>query len=136
VVRALTAPEQAQFEKGKAQFAALCAACHQPNGQGLAGLAPSLVYSNWVLGDERILARIVLNGKVRENLIMPPWKAALDDESIAALLTFVRRSWGNEADPVPPASVAAVRSAVAERDEPFTETDLQEIARTMRRSRR
>jgi len=136
VVRALTAPEQAQFEKGKAQFMALCAACHQPNGQGLAGLAPSLIYSNWVLGDERILARIVLNGKVRENLIMPPWKAALDDDSIAALLTFVRRSWGNEADPVPPASVAAVRSAVATRDEPFTEADLQEVARTLRRSRR
>ena len=136
VVRALTAPEQAQFEKGKAQFMALCAACHQPNGQGLAGLAPSLVYSNWVLGDERILARIVLNGKVRENLIMPPWKAALDDDSIAALLTFVRRSWGNEADPVPPASVAAVRSAVAGRDEPFTEADLQDVARTLRRSRR
>ena len=136
VVRALTAPEQAQFEKGKAQFAALCAACHQPNGQGLAGLAPSLVYSKWVLGDERILARIVLNGKVQENLIMPPWKAALDDESIAALLTFVRRSWGNEADPVPPAAVAAVRSAVAGRDDPFTEADLQEVARTMRRSRR
>jgi glucose/arabinose dehydrogenase/mono/diheme cytochrome c family protein len=136
VVRALTGPEQAQFEKGKAQFAALCAACHQPNGQGLAGLAPSLVYSKWVLGDERILARIVLNGKVQENLIMPPWKAALDDESIAALLTYLRRSWGNEADPVPPASVATARAAVAGRDEPFTEADLQEIARTMRRSRR
>src|SRR5205085_1040520 len=36
--RPLTEAEQAQFDRGKAQYAALCAACHQPNGQGLAGL--------------------------------------------------------------------------------------------------
>lgn len=136
VARALTLPEKAQYEKGQAQFAALCAACHQPNGQGLAGLAPSLVYSKWVLGDERLLARVVLNGKVTENLIMPPWKAALDDEKMAAVMTYIRRSWGNEADPVPASSVAAVRAAVAGRDDPFTEADLQEVARTLRPSRR
>lgn len=136
VGRALTLPEKAQFENGQAQFNALCAACHQPTGQGLAGLAPSLVYSKWVLGDERLLARIVLNGKVQENLVMPPWKAALDDEKIAAILTYIRRAWGNEADPVPAASVSAVRGALTGREDPFTEADLQEIARTLRPSRR
>jgi len=136
VVRALSLPEKAQFEKGQAQFNALCVACHQPNGQGLAGLAPSLVYSKWVLGDERLLARIVLNGKVQENLVMPPWKAALDDEKLAAILTYLRRSWGNEADPVPVASVSAVRGALGSREDPFTEADLQEIARTLRPGRR
>ena len=60
-MRPLTAEEQSLFEKGKTQYATLCAACHQPTGQGLAGLAPSLVYSRWVLGDPRVLARIVLN---------------------------------------------------------------------------
>ncbi len=136
VVRALTVPEKAQFDQGQTHYVAFCAACHQPNGQGLAGLAPSLVYSKWVLGDERLLARIVLNGKVQENLVMPPWKAALDDEKIAALLTYIRRSWGNEADPVQAGSVSAVRGAVAGREEPFTEADLQEIARTLRPGRR
>lgn len=129
--RPLTAPEQALFEKGKAQFAALCAACHQPNGQGLAGLAPSLVYSRWVLGDARILSRIVLNGKTQENLVMPPWKAALDDENIAAVLTFLRRSWGHDADPVTPTVVAESRQATAARDEPFTNADLQELMQTL-----
>lgn len=134
--RPLTAAEQALFEKGKAQFATLCAACHQPNGQGLAGLAPSLVYSKWVLGDARIMARIVLNGKTRENLVMPPWKASLDDENIAALMTFIRRSWDNDADPVATSVVADVRKEIAGREEPFTEEELIEVARTLRPGRR
>ena len=113
------------------QFAVLCAACHQPNGQGLAGLAPSLVYSRWVLGDPRILARIVLNGKVQENMVMPPWKAALDDENIAAVLTFIRRSWGHEADAVTAPVVAEARRATASREEPFTDADLEEVAEAL-----
>jgi mono/diheme cytochrome c family protein/glucose/arabinose dehydrogenase len=127
----LSSEQQLLFDKGKAQFAALCAACHQPNGQGLAGLAPSLVYSRWVLGDPRILARIVLNGKVQENMVMPPWKAALDDENIAAVLTFVRRSWGHEGDPVSPDVVAEARKQTASRDEPFSDADLEEVAQSL-----
>jgi mono/diheme cytochrome c family protein len=134
--RPLTAAEQAQFEKGQAQWLATCAACHQPNGQGLPGLAPSLVYSKWVLGDPRMLARIILNGKARENLIMPPWKAALNDEAIAAVMTFIRRSWDHDADPVSAAVVAEARRGVAGRDEPFSEEDLLEIAQTLRPMRR
>jgi mono/diheme cytochrome c family protein len=136
VAKSLTAEEQALFAKGKAQFAALCAACHQPNGQGLAGLAPSLVYSRWVLGDPRILARIVLNGKVQENMVMPPWKAALDDENIAAVITYVRRSWGHEADPVLPAVVAEARKATTSRDEPFSDADLEELAESLGTAKR
>jgi len=129
--RPLNAAEQALFEKGQAQFAALCAACHQPNGQGLAGLAPSLLYSKWVIGDQRVLARIVLNGKTQENLVMPPWKAALDDEAVAGVLTFLRRSWGHDAEPVPPAIVADARKDTAGRDEPFTDADLEELVQAL-----
>jgi mono/diheme cytochrome c family protein len=129
--RPLSTDEQVLFDKGKAQFAALCAACHQPNGQGLAGLAPSLVYSRWVLGDPRILSRIVLNGKVQENLVMPPWKAALDDENIAAVVTFIRRSWGHQADPIAPAEVAEARAATTARSEPYSDADLQELAQEL-----
>lgn len=134
--RPLTPDEQALFDKGQVQFATLCAACHQPNGQGLAGLAPSLLYSRWVLGDARALTRIVLNGKVQENLTMPPWKAALNDEAIAGVLTFVRRSWGHEADPVTTAAVAAVRAAVATREEPWSDADLNELMQTLAPARR
>jgi mono/diheme cytochrome c family protein len=129
--RSLTAEEQALFDKGQAQFAMLCAACHQPNGQGLAGLAPSLLYSRWVLGDPRVLTRIVLNGKVQENLTMPPWKAALNDEAIAGVLTFVRRSWGHEADPVTIAAVSEARAATAKREEPWSDADLVELMQSL-----
>jgi glucose/arabinose dehydrogenase/mono/diheme cytochrome c family protein len=135
-VRPMTEAEQALFEKGKTAWAATCAACHQPNGQGLAGLAPSLVNSKWVLGDPRLMARIILNGKTQENMVMPPWKAALNDETIAALMTFIRRSWDHDADPVAPGVVADVRRDVSAREEPFTEAELQELAQTLRPQRR
>jgi glucose/arabinose dehydrogenase/mono/diheme cytochrome c family protein len=134
--RPLTADEQKLFDAGKVQFAALCAACHQPNGQGLAGLAPSLIYSKWVLGDPRVLARIVLNGKVQENLVMPPWKAALNDEAVAGVLTFVRRSWGHDADPVSPRVVAEARKDTESREEPYSEADLQELVQALGPERR
>lgn len=130
-VVALTPAEEAAFNQGKTQFLTLCAACHQPNGQGLPGLAPSLVYSRWILGDPRILARIVLNGKTQQNLAMPGWKAMLNDEAIANVLTFARRSWGHEAGPVGVATVADARADTANREEPWTDTDLQALAQRL-----
>ena len=130
VVVPLTPAQQARFDKGAAQFAAVCAACHQPTGLGLAGLAPPLVNSNWALGDERVLARIVLCGKAQENLIMPPMRA-FDDETLAGVLTYIRRSWGHDAAPVEPSVVAAARKAVAKRDEPWTESDLAELVQEL-----
>jgi len=67
---------------------------------------------------------------------MPPWKATLDDEKVAAVLTFLRRSWNHDADPVAPPAVAEARQATQGREEPFTETELQELARSMRPRRR
>jgi mono/diheme cytochrome c family protein len=132
----LTPEQQALFDKGQKQFAVLCATCHQPNGQGLAGLAPSLLYSRWVLGDDRVLARIVLNGKAQENLTMPPWRAALDDEAIAGVLTFVRRSWGHDANPVTPAVVAEARAATAKREEPWSDADLEDLLQGLEPAKR
>jgi len=131
-VRPLNADEQALFEKGKTQFATICAACHQANGQGLPGLAPSLIFSRWILGDPRVLARIVLSGKSQQNLFMPPWKGVLNDEAIAAALTYARRSWGHEADPVDLATVAEARKAMASRDEPWTDADLEELVKELK----
>ncbi|HUR58259.1 MAG TPA: c-type cytochrome [Opitutaceae bacterium] len=136
VARALTPAEQTAFDQGKEKFATLCAACHQPNGQGLAGLAPSLIYSRWVLGDPRILARIVLNGKVQENLVMPPWKAALDDQAVAGVLTFIRRSWGHDAEPIHAGTVAEARKDTAKRDEPFSDADLEELTQSLTPARK
>ena len=124
----LTPEQKAWFEKGRTVYAGICAACHQPNGEGLSGLAPQLLYSRYVLGAGRNLARIVLCGKESEGLVMPPLRT-LDDESIAAALTFVRQSWGHNAPPVAPAVVTEVRRQIAAREEPWTDEELGALAR-------
>jgi mono/diheme cytochrome c family protein len=126
----LTPAQKALFEKGQAQYANVCAACHQPSGQGLPGLALPLVNSRWVLGDDRVLARIVLCGKAQDNMIMPAMRA-FDDETLAGVLTFIRRSWGHEASPVSIATVAEARTAVAKREEPWTDSDLEELVQNL-----
>ncbi len=131
-----TPAEQAQYDKGKVQFAAICAACHQPEGQGLVGLAPPLVNSRWVNDDDRVLARIVLNGKAQENMVMPTLKAALDDESISNILTYVRNSWGHAAGAVAVKTVAEARAATAKREEPWSDEDLAGLVQELGIGRR
>ena len=129
--RPLAANEKAQYETGRQYFAKICTACHQPDGQGLPGLAPSLVNSRWVQDDPRILARIVLNGFGQENLVMPPWKQVLNDEAIASVLTFIRKSWGHDADSVSPAIVAEARRETATRELPLSDYDLETLVLTL-----
>jgi mono/diheme cytochrome c family protein len=111
-----------------------CAACHQANGEGVAGRFPPLADSEWVTGDLRILSRILLQGMegpmtVRGNRyegLMPAWPN-LSDRDIAAVLTYIRGSWNNDASEVPPELVADVRAAVGNRTSPWTEPELREV---------
>lgn len=120
VVTPLTAAQAASFERGKTIFNGLCAACHQPHGYGLDGLAPPLVDSEWVLGKPDVLARIVMNGlggpvKVGGrtwDLSMPPM-AQLNDEDLAAVVTYVRREWEHTAAPVDAKFVKGLRDQYA-----------------------
>lgn len=132
--RPLTADEQARFEMGKILYTGVCAGCHQPNGAGLDGIAPPLVDSEWVLGSPDRVSRIVLHGvrgyiKVkgrRYQLDMPPL-GALGDEPIAAVLTYLRREWGHDADPIAPEFIEAVRKKEAGRTDSWTEKELLKI---------
>jgi putative membrane-bound dehydrogenase-like protein len=122
VLATLSATERKRFEQGREEFR-LCAACHQPQGQGMAGLAPALVGSPWVNGNSAAAIRIVLQGKTGGEMTMPPL-ASLEDDKIAAILTYVRHAWGNEAAAVSAAEVQAVRSETRLREEPWNETEL------------
>jgi mono/diheme cytochrome c family protein len=122
VLAALSETERKRFEQGREEFK-LCAACHQPQGQGMAGLAPPLVGSPWVNGSSAATIRIVLQGKTNGETTMPPL-AALEDDKIAAILTYVRHAWGNEASAVTAGEVQAVRSETKLREEPWNETEL------------
>lgn len=132
VVTPLTAQQQKLFERGSALFRATCAQCHLEDGRGLEGKGTPLRDSEWVLGSEQRLIRIVLNGLkgqitvqgVAYNMEMPAFGEAFSDEEIAAILTYLRREWGHAADAVAPATVAAVRAALGGREEPWTEAEL------------
>ena len=108
-----------------------CSACHQGQGDGRAGLAPPLAGSDWVLGDDERLIRVVLHGLTGPivvsdeewNLTMPAWAAVLSDDEVAAALTHVRSTWGNDAPPVDPADVAAIRASET-RSSPWTMPEL------------
>ncbi|HEX7858715.1 MAG TPA: c-type cytochrome [Verrucomicrobiae bacterium] len=130
----LTAEEQALFEAGRTAYPLICGSCHQPNGQGLDGLAPPLVDADWATGSPERLARIVLQGvrgplnvkgKVWE--LEMPQVSVLSDQEIAALLTYIRREWGHQASAIKPDFIAKVRKDTETREEAWTEPELLKI---------
>ena len=131
----LTAEQQQFVETGRQLYTALCAACHQPNGQGQEGLAPPVANSEWITGPEGRLIRIVLQGvggpmvvNGREySLEMPGLGAVLSDEQIAQILSFIRRDFGNVAPVVETSSVEKVRAATKDRGAGWTADELANI---------
>jgi putative membrane-bound dehydrogenase-like protein len=112
-------------ERGREAFLTQCAPCHQDDGSGMARLATPLRNSKWVLGHEEQLIRIVLNG-LKGDLLMPAM-GTLDDQQLAAILTYTRRAWGHEAGAVSPVTVAMVRAASAGRKSPWTVSELSAL---------
>jgi mono/diheme cytochrome c family protein/glucose/arabinose dehydrogenase len=131
VVKPLTNAEQAMFDSGKQTFAGLCAACHQPTGRGLEGLAPPLADSEWVNGDPERIIKVVMHGlrgpiKVKGLSYSYDMPAAgfLSDEQIAGVLTYIRREWDHEASPVPLDLVQKIRAETKGRTDAWTEGEL------------
>jgi mono/diheme cytochrome c family protein len=131
---ASSAPPAGPTDPGEATYSTVCAACHQANGKGLPGAFPSLAGSEWVTGDAETPIRVViagLSGPIKAagadfNSMMPP-PPGLDDEKIAAVLTYVRKSFGNTAGAVTKEQVAAVRAGLAGRGTPFTAEELTKL---------
>lgn len=121
----LQEPTMAQVD-GAQVFAANCVACHQANGAGLQGVFPPLVNSRWVLGSRERLVQIMLYGiqgpiEVQGtvyNGVMPAF-ARLSDAELAAVTTHIRATWGNSADAIAPAEIAAGRERDPERSAPW-----------------
>ena len=121
----MTAEEQQRFDAGREVYRNICQACHQPDGRGQEKLAPSLVGSPLALAAPEIPARILLNGKEGPIGLMPPIGSALNDDQIAAVLTYIRREWGKTGTPVDPATVKDVREQTAGRTRPWTDAELK-----------
>ena len=132
--RALTPAEAERRARGEELFAASCASCHGLDGRGQPGLAPPLAGSPWVRDSDDWLARIVLGGLQgpilvhgeRWNLAMPGHRhdPRFDDETLAGLLTHLRRSWGHGDEPVSPETVTRIRMETQDRSLPWTTDEL------------
>jgi len=123
-IRPLTAAEQQTFEAGREVYRNVCQACHQPDGRGLERVAPPLVDSVLALAPAEIASRILLNGKEGPIGLMPPIGSTLTDDQIAAVLTYIRREWGQTGDPVDTATVGTTRAQTASRTRPWTHDEL------------
>ena len=125
----LTAEEKQRVAHGQELYSNFCAGCHMPTGTGDRGGKTNLVDSEMVLGNPNGVMRVILGGKDGETGLMPPLKGALDDEQIAAVISYIRTSWGNEAFPISAADVVEVRGVTQLRKEPWTDEELEPMLR-------
>jgi mono/diheme cytochrome c family protein len=115
------APAQAIVKAGEAIFTDSCSACHHMDGTGEPRFFPPLGHNaNVQQADATTLIRIILNGTrsaptdARPTpLAMPAYDWKLNDKEVAAVATFLRSSWGNQAAPVSAEDVAKVRKSTA-----------------------
>jgi putative membrane-bound dehydrogenase-like protein len=113
-------------ERGRDAFETYCAPCHQSDGSGMERLAAALRKSALVLGPEDSLIRVALHG-LKGDLLMPAM-GTLDDQQLAAILTYIRSAWGHTAGPVAPEAVGRVRAASEGRQVPWTREELARIS--------
>ena len=114
---AAAANNPASASDGGAVYVANCSSCHQANGQGTPGAFPPLAGNPVVTGNpvatisivkNGLEGRVVVNGQAYSG-IMPRWKGVLSDEQIAAVITYIRSSWKNQASGVSVSQVQAVK---------------------------
>jgi mono/diheme cytochrome c family protein len=114
-----------------------CGTCHGADGQGLTAAGfPPLAGTRWVTGSQERLIKLTLHGLAgpmevlgREypgSVPMTPFRGLLDDEQTAAVLTYVRNAFGNQAPAVSPDQVRRVREATSGRTAFYSPQELLE----------
>lgn len=94
---------------GEKTYLAQCAACHQPNGEGLPGVFPALKGSAVAVEPAQMQKHIdvVVNGV--SGTAMQGYGKQLGLKELAAIITYERNAWGNDTgDVVQAADVNAV----------------------------
>lgn len=99
--------DAALIEMGKAIYAGNCAPCHQPNGEGTLSIFPALNRNAFVMvNDPTGLIETVLHGRQ----MMPAYETTLSAQEIAAVLSYVRNAWNNQAPAINEAQVREVQT--------------------------
>jgi mono/diheme cytochrome c family protein len=128
----------AALAQGKKIYEQICGTCHGTDGSGKPGQAPPLAGSDWVTakGHNRLahIPLLGLNGPVTvkgEPMNFPSGMAAmgaaLSDSDLAAVLTYIRGSWGNQAGEVTADDIKAVRASLAGHTQPTTADQLKAL---------
>ncbi len=113
-------PDDATMQTGAAIYRDTCSACHTAEGKGIPRLFPQLAGSPAVQQeDPTTLARVVISGArvaatdaAPTAPAMPALGWRLGDDQVAAVLTYIRNSWGNAAPAVSASDIAKVRTRV------------------------
>jgi mono/diheme cytochrome c family protein len=122
--------------RGKKVYESVCGICHSPDGMGKAGQAPPLAGSEFVNAKNfKRVACIPLQGLAGPvtvagkewNLSMAPMGASLSDEDLAAVLTYIRTSWGNTGGEVTADDLKKIRDAIGAHPLPLTAADLAKM---------
>ncbi len=106
---------------GKTIFLAKCSGCHQATGLGGGPFPPLAGNADVTKADTATLLNTVLNGRSGPIVVnghtyggaMPAWKGQLSNTDIAAVLTYVRSAWGNNAAIVTGDQVASAANPTA-----------------------
>ncbi|MEO7599989.1 MAG: c-type cytochrome, partial [Opitutus sp.] len=113
-----------------------CVSCHQPGGEGVAGIYPPLSHGEWVPGNEDRLIKIVLQGLMgditvdgktyKEGLTppMPAFGGMLTDQEVAAVITYARTLRPEMGKYVSPARVKEIRASLKGREGFFRADEL------------
>ncbi len=138
--RPLNKKEQALFTRGRQVYLTSCVACHGSDGEGVKQIAPPLAGSDWVTGSPERLARVLFHGLTGPVTVSGKTYAApevlplmlplanLSNTDIASVLTYVRREWGNQADPIESRTISQLRIQAQGRTVPWTEEELTPFA--------
>jgi len=128
----------AVLAQGKKSYEMVCGSCHGVDGMGKPGQAPPLSGSEWVnaKGVQR-LTHIPLTGLTGPISVkgeqmdfpagMAAMGAALSDSDLAALLTYIRSSWGNKGGPVTADDVKDVRAEIGGHTQPMTGEEMMKM---------
>ena len=132
----LKGDDLALFSKGKEVYSkeGYCVTCHQADGNGLTASGfPPLSGTEWVTGDQVRLVKVILkglmgpievNGKQYEGAVpMTPFEG-LSDQEVAAVATYIRNSFGNNASPIQPSVVKEVRATLSKKQSFYQSTKL------------
>lgn len=123
-------------QDGGQLYTTYCSACHGTDGNGVpAANSPPLSHSPWIAGSPQRAVNVVLHGLEGPveilgksyNLSMPPHGSVLADDAIAAILTYVRSSFGNHESAISAEIVKQVRAETSSRDHPWTAPDLLKL---------